>query len=111
MNRTPNPTIRRFLGPDSVVIEILIAHSSGCDVASRKGSVETFVANCAPAIEAVIGRGFCHFVGQRRFIGKADLLVRVDAHARALASGVSLAFPNRDYGCIAVRIDVKTVVA
>jgi hypothetical protein len=110
VDRTPNPAIGGVLRPDSVVIQILIAHSSGCDVASRKGSVETFVANCAPAIEAVICRGFCHLVGQRRFIGKADLLVRVDAHARTFASRVSLTFPNRDHCSVAVRIDVKTIV-
>ena len=61
-NRTPNPTVRRLLGPDSVVIQILIAHSSGRNIARRKGSIESLVPHRAPAIEAVVSRCFRHRV-------------------------------------------------
>jgi hypothetical protein len=50
-------------------------------------------------------------VGQRGFVGKANLLVGMNAHTRTLASGVSFPFANRDHSCVAARIDVEAVVA
>jgi hypothetical protein len=110
-NRPPNPTVRRFLGPDSVVIQILIADRSGRDVTRRKGSIESLVSHCAPAVKAVVCRSFRDGMRHGCRIGKANLLIRVNPHPRALASGIPFTFANRNHGRVAVGIHVEAVVA
>src|SRR5579864_3046214 len=42
--RHPNWTVRRDFAPHAVVIQVLVAYGSRCDVASRKGSIRSLIA-------------------------------------------------------------------
>jgi hypothetical protein len=49
-------------------------------------------------------------VGQGRLVCESNLLIGMNAHARALAGGIAFALANRNHGRITIGINVKTVV-
>jgi hypothetical protein len=97
--------------PYAVVVEVFIADSSASDVARGEGTVFSFVADRAPAIEAVIGRRLGDRMRHRSAVCEFNLLVGLDAHGWPLASGVAFALADRNYGGIAVGVDIETVHA
>jgi hypothetical protein len=103
-------SIRRLFRPHSVVIEVLIAHGALGNVTRRKGTIEALIAHRAPAVEAVIRGRFRNRVRHRSAISEAYLLVGMYLNARSLTSGIALALAHRDYGSIAIRVDIEAVV-
>jgi hypothetical protein len=68
-------------------------------------------AYAAPFIEAILARSVVGGMDHRHSAGEANLLARFHAHRISAAGSHTLAFPNRDQGCVAIGIDIETIVA
>jgi hypothetical protein len=71
----------------------------------------TLVANTAPVIETVAIGNIGNFMIERVAIAEPRLVASVNFHTATLAGGDAFAFPYRHESGIAVRIDIKAIIA